>query len=141
MSEAHNDYVRRLEDVLLQAPQPDLITTHRLSGGMYARTIYMAPDTVMTGALHKTDHLNIVFGDVSVTTDTGIQRLTGHHVLETKAGMKRALYAHGATVWTSVCKTEKIVLSEIEEDVVEGADQLQTRQLQLAVNQPLTLKE
>ena len=139
--EASNDYVRKLEEALLQAPQAELVTTHHLNGGMYARTVYMDAGSVMTGALHKTDHLNIVFGDVSVTTDTGVQRLIGHHVLETKAGMKRALFAHAATAWTTVCKTDKTVLEEIEEDVVEGAGKLLTRHPQLTVNQPLKLKD
>jgi hypothetical protein len=133
--------VKRLEEIILSAPQVDLMTTHHLEGGMYARTIYLEAGTVLTGAIHKTDHLNIVFGDISVTTDEGMQRITGYRVIETKAGMKRAGYAHAATAWTTICKTDKTVLSEIEDDLVEEADKLQTRHPQLTANQPLTLKE
>jgi hypothetical protein len=133
--------VRRLEEIILQAPQIDLMTTHNLAGGMYGRTIYLDAGTVLTGAIHKTDHLNIVFGDISVTTDDGMKRLTGFHVIETKAGMKRAGYAHGATAWTTICKTDKTVLSEIEYDLVEESDKLQTRHPQLTANHLLTLKE
>lgn len=131
--------VKRLEQIILAAPQVDLLTTHNLEGGMYARTIYLEAGTVLTGAVHKTDHLNIVFGDISVTTDEGVQRITGYHVIETKAGMKRAGYAHAATAWTTICKTEKKVLSDIEDDLVEDSDKLQTRHPQLTAT--LTLKE
>ena len=123
------DDVRRLEAAILQGPQVDLHTTHNFSGGMYARTIYLDAGTVLTGATHKTDHINIVIGDISVTTDEGMKRLTGYHVLETKAGMKRAGFAHAATCWTTVCKTEHTDIANAENDLVEEADQLQTRLL------------
>lgn len=119
--------VKRLEEIILTAPQTDLNTTHAFSGGMYARTIVVPKGTVLTGATHKTDHINIVFGDISVTTEKGVVRLVGYHVLETKAGMKRAGYAHEDTAWTTVCKTAKTELHEVEEELVEEADKLQTR--------------
>ena len=120
--------VLRLEEIILKVPQIDLRTTHHLSGGMYARTIFLDPGTVLTGATHKTDHINIVLGDISVTTDEGVRRLTGYHILPTKAGMKRAGYAHGPTAWTTVCKTDKTDLAEIENELVIEAEKLQTRQ-------------
>lgn len=133
--------VQRLESLILQAPQVDLQTTHHLSGGMYARTIHLQAGTVLTGATHKTDHINIVFGDISVTTDEGVQRLTGYHVLPTKAGSKRAGFAHGPTSWTTVCKTDQTDLTAIENELVHEADKLQTRQPHLTGNHPPQLKE
>ncbi len=122
--------VQRLEDHILQGPQVDLRTTHRFMGGMYARTIALDAGTTLTGAIHTTDHLNIVDGDISVTTDDGVVRLTGRHVLATKAGMKRAGYAHGPTAWTTVCKTEHTDLALAEQALVQDAERLQTRTLQ-----------
>ena len=126
--------VKRLEELILQAPQVDLLTTHNLENGMYARTIYLQPGTVLTGAVHKTDHINIVFGDITVTTDEGVQRITGYHVINTKAGSKRAGFAHAATAWTTICKTTKTSLEEIEDELVEDAGMLQTRQPAIASN-------
>lgn len=123
------DDVRRLEAAIAQAPQVEVKTTHHFSGGMYARTIYLDAGTVLTGCKHKTDHINIVIGDISVTTDEGMKRLTGYHVLETKAGMKRAGFAHAPTAWTTVCKTEHTDIADAENDLVEEADTLQTRRL------------
>ena len=119
--------VKKLEDEILKAPQVDLETQHCLSGGMYARTITIRAGTVLTGATHKTDHVNIVSGDISVTTDEGVKRFTGYHVLPTKAGSKRAGYAHIDTMWTTVCKTDLVCIEDIEDELVEERANLQTR--------------
>lgn len=119
--------VKRLEDELLKLPQVDLETQHCLSGGMYARTIMIKSGTALTGATHKTDHVNIVSGDISVTTDEGVKRFTGYHVLPTKAGSKRAGYAHKDTMWTTVCKTDLVCIEDIEDELVEESANLQTR--------------
>jgi len=122
-----NEAVKRLEQFVLQAEQTDLQTQHCLSGGVYARTIFIPAGTILTGATHKKDHVNIVFGDISVTTDTGVERITGYHVLPTKAGMKRAGFAHADTYWTTVCETQNTEIEEIEDELVEESSQLQTR--------------
>lgn len=123
--------VERLEQLVLSVPQVDLRTEHSLSGGVYARTIYIPAGTVLTGATHKKDHINIVFGDITVTTDNGPVRLTGHNVLPTKAGSKRAGFAHADTVWTTICHTNLTDIEAIEDELVEESARLQTRQAAL----------
>ena len=120
--------VDRLESFILQMPQVDLQTTHALSGCVYARTIFIPAGTVLTGAVHKKDHINVVHGDISVSTDDGMKRITGYHVLPTKAGMKRHGFAHGDTHWTTLCETQLDEVEAIENELVEDAEKLQTRQ-------------
>lgn len=128
MSEiAERATIEKLEQQVLSLPQIDLNTEHALAGGVYARTIHIPAGTVLTGATHKKDHINIVFGDITVTTDNGTVRLTGHHVLPTKAGSKRAGYAHADTVWTTICETQLDDLDAIEDELVEESARLQTR--------------
>lgn len=124
--------IERLEEIILQTPQVDLRTEHALAGGAYARTIYIPAGTVLTGASHKKDHINIMQGDISVSTDDGMKRLTGQHILTTKAGHKRVGYAHADTTWTTVCQTALTDYAEIEAELVEEPEKLQTRQQQLA---------
>lgn len=124
--------VEALEALILKHPQVDLQTKHELSGGVYARTIFIPAGTVLTGARHKKDHVNIVFGDITVSTDDGMKRITGYHVIPTKAGMKRVGFAHADTAWTTVCQTELTDIEEIENELVEEAEKLQTRQLTIA---------
>lgn len=129
-----NDKLAQLERLILAVPQVDLRTRHEVSGGVYARTIYIPAGTVLTGATHKKDHINIVVGDITVSTDDGMKRITGHHVLPTKAGMKRGGFAHADTVWTTVCHTELTDIAAIEDELVVESDQLQTRTMALAMD-------
>ena len=133
--------MQKLEEAIFDAPQVDLGTQHCLSGGMYARTITIPAGTVLTGATHKTDHINIVYGDITVTTDDGVKRLTGYHVLPTKAGSKRAGFAHKDTMWTTVCKTDLCVIEDIEDELVEESGKLQTRQNVIGCNDVKELGE
>lgn len=133
--------VEQIEQLILQTPQVDLKTTHELSGGVYARTIIIPAGTVLTGAAHKKDHLNIMQGDITVSTDHGMKRMTGQHVIPTKAGYKRIGYAHEDTIWTTVCHTDLMDVEEIEAELVEEPEKLQTRQLRLMVDAPKMIKE
>lgn len=127
-----NDRVSQLEAMVLTAPQVDLQTEHKLSGGMYARTIFIPAGTVLTGATHKRDHINVMVGDITVSTDEGMRRLTGFNVLETKAGMKRCGFAHADTQWTTISRTDLTVIGDIEDELVVESERLQTRTLAIA---------
>ena len=113
----------------MKLPQLDGQTTHALAGGVYARTIRVPAGSVFTGAVHKKDHINIVNGDVTFVNEQGQQRLTGYHVITTRAGAKRVAWAHANTEWTTVLRTDWTELADIEADAVEDADHLQSRQL------------
>lgn len=121
------EQIERLEASVLELPQVDLVTTHHLAGGVYARSVVIPSGVVATGAVHKKDHICVVQGDVSVVSDGVVRRLTGHHVLVSRAGTKRACYAHGDTVWTALCHTEEKDIEAIEADLVEQPERLQTR--------------
>lgn len=135
IAEGAADYrtqVERLEALAEHLPQVTIPTEHVISGGMYARTIDIPADTYLTGAAHKTDHLCVCMGDIEVLTDEGPQRLTGLHVLATKAGIKRAGYTHGPTRWTTICRTALTDIEAIEDELVEQPERLQTRRTALA---------
>lgn len=128
------DDILKLESMILKGPQVDLLTEHALSGGVYARTIHIPAGTVLTGATHKKDHVNVLFGDISVSTDNGMMRLSGYHILPTRAGAKRIGYAHADTVWTTICETQLTDFEAIEDELVEESKMLQTRQLAIQTN-------
>jgi hypothetical protein len=134
------EQIIRLEDALLQFPQVDLSTKNLLSGRVYARTIFIPAGTALTGAVHLKDHINVVNGDITVWTEDGMKRLTGYHVLPTRAGAKRAGYAHEDTYWTSLIYTEETELERIEQDITPEADRLQTRNLQIGHSPLKTLE-
>jgi hypothetical protein len=119
--------VRKLEALNLTLPQVDLGTTHVIHAGMCARTIFIPKDTVLTGALTNLDNLCVLVGDITVTTDEGPKRLTGFHVLPANAGAKRAGIAHADTWWTTIWPTSLTNVDEIENEMTDESDQLQTR--------------
>jgi hypothetical protein len=124
---ASTEKVLRLEQIVLQAPQIDLGTTHVVHGGMCARTIFIPAGTVLTGAVTNLDNVCVLSGDITVTTNEGPRRFTGFHVLPAAKGFKRAGYAHEDTHWTTVWPTGLTDITEIEDEMTEDAAQLQTR--------------
>lgn len=122
--------VKDLEAAIQQLPQFQFDTWHHLMNGMYSRTIFIPEGCVLTGAEHRTDHINICFGDISVSTDEGMKRISGYQIIPTKAGIKRAGYAHRDTWWTTICRTafdDLNALDQIESELVNDADKLQRR--------------
>lgn len=121
------DKVKRLEDAINQSPACEVPVQHHVHGGMYARTGLIPAGVTFTGAVHTKDHINIVIGDVTVLSDTGPIRYSGHHVLPCKAGSKRVAVTHADTYWTTMIVTNLTNISEIEDEICEDSTVLQTR--------------
>ncbi|HNB45147.1 MAG TPA: hypothetical protein PLL72_13180 [Burkholderiaceae bacterium] len=141
------EQIVRFEELLLQAEAQghgvELGTWHHFADGLVARTILIPAGTVLTGAAHKAEHLNIAVGDITVWTEAGMRRLTGHHVLPSQPGAKRVGYAHADTWWTTVHanpKNERDV-SVLEDTLVEDSGRLQSRRLTLGTTPVVPLEQ
>ena len=110
-----------LENEMVKQPgQLDLDVQHYFSGGLYARELFIPKGTLLTGRVHKTDHLNFLMkGDIEVMTDTGIKRLTAPAIIPAKAGIKRVGYAYEDSIWVSVHATEETDMDRVEDTLVE----------------------
>lgn len=115
------EQIEHLEALILQRPQVDTPIRHYFAPGLYAREMFIPAGTVLTGAVHKTEHLALFVGDITVWTEQGMQRLTGHHTFVSKPGAKRVGYAHADTYCTGFFPTDKTDVAEIERDLVEDA--------------------
>lgn len=128
------DQIERLEGAMLAVEGQagvELDTWHHFADGLVARTILIPAGTVLTGAAHKAEHLNIAAGDITVWTEAGMRRLTGYHVLPSLPAAKRVGIAHADTYWTTVHlnpDNERDVAA-LEDALVERADQLQRRRV------------
>ncbi|MFM0151448.1 hypothetical protein [Paraburkholderia sediminicola] len=117
-------YVNRLEAEVNKLPQVECPVWHHFAPGLYARQMLIRAGTVLTGAVHKTEHLCIVSGDINVTTDDGVQRIRNLQlVIASKPGTKRAGYAHEDTIWTTVHATTETDLDKLVEELVEATSQ------------------
>lgn len=129
------EQIERFEDMLLEIGQQvgevELPTWHHFADGLVARSILIKANTVLTGAVHTAEHLNIASGDITVWTEDGMRRITGYAVLPSKPGAKRVGYAHTDTHWTTVhtnpdnCTDVQV----LEDRLLADAHRLQSRRL------------
>ena len=96
------DFILDFERELKKFEQLDLPVKHYFAPGIYMRELFIPAGTCLTGLIHRHEHLNICTGDISVLTESGVKRLTGHHVILSQPGIKRVGYAHADTTWLTV---------------------------------------
>lgn len=112
--------IQALEDEILKLPQINFEPVHMfIPGVMYARGLFMPKDSCVTGKIHVKEHMVIIaYGDVTVTTDYGTERYTGHTNFVGKAGSKRALLMHEDTFWWAIHSTDALTVEEAEKKLV-----------------------
>jgi hypothetical protein len=94
--------VYRLEKQILKQPQIDLPVENAFCHGLYARTMFIPADTVLTGAAHKEEGFFVVrSGILIVTTDNGPVQVSAGYMGITSKGAKRAGYAVTDVVFTT----------------------------------------
>lgn len=112
--------VQSLQDALLQLPQYQPLTKHYFHGGMYCREVFRESGVLVVGKVHKKEHFYlIVSGTVAITTDEGVQRITGPQLLLSKPGTKRAVYAETDALCMTFHATETKSVKDAEIEMVE----------------------
>jgi hypothetical protein len=95
--------IERLEGAMREFPALDIQTRHYFANGLYAREITIPKGCLLTGKVHKHEHLNIVSqGDITVWTEKGMKRIQAPCTLVSLPGTKRVGFAHEETVWTTI---------------------------------------
>lgn len=95
--------VERLEAVIEQAPQVDCPVRHHFAPGIYMREMTIPAGVVLTGAVHKTEHLNIVLrGHIAANTADDVAERRGGDIFVSLPGLKRAGVALEETVWITI---------------------------------------
>ena len=89
---------------------------------VYAREILLPKGSIVIGKIHKHQHLNIISkGKVTVFTEFGKKELEAPCTFISEVGLKRAVYSHEDTIWTTIHLTEHMGednLNKIEEEVI-----------------------
>jgi quercetin dioxygenase-like cupin family protein len=112
--------LQSFEAELYKLPQADVPTAHTFGPGFYARTITLAPGTMLTGKVHATEHIFIVSkGDITLVTEDGRKRVQAPYQAVCRPGTKRAGYAHAETVCTNVHITTETDLARLEAALIE----------------------
>lgn len=119
--------VRKLDDVISRAPQIEIVTSHVLHAGMYARTIHLPTGAVLTGALVKIATMLIVTGNVAVYLDGEAIDLHGYNVFAASAHRKQAFLAKTDTYITMIFPSSALTIAQAEEEFTDEAHLLFSR--------------
>ena len=112
--------VQALQDSLINFEPYHPETEHVFHGGMYCRKVFRHAGVLVVGKVHKKEHFYlIVSGTVAITTDDGVQVVTGPHLLCSKPGTKRAVYAETDALCMTFHRTESTDVEAAEEELVE----------------------
>jgi len=83
-------------------PRVESPPVHRFSDGIYSREVFIPAGTFAIGKIHRKSQMTVVLGDITVaSTVEGLRRVTGCEIFTTDPGVKRAVYAHADTWWTT----------------------------------------
>ena len=128
MSPQAIERVIRLEDHLLATQeQLPILTEHSLHAGLYARTLRLFPDAVITGALIKIPTLLITSGHCYVWLDGLVQENHGHVLMRAAAVRKTAFRAITDTSLTMCFATAAKTVEEAEAEFTDEASCLMSR--------------
>ena len=76
---------------------------HSFAPGLYAREIIAPQGMLIVTRIHRTEHFVFILkGEVSVLTESGVERLQAPCMIRSKVGAKRVIYTHEETVWVNV---------------------------------------
>jgi hypothetical protein len=91
-----------MEQALLELPQVEIETRHYYANGLYAREIHAPAGSVMTGAIHKHEHISVISqGRVLVVTEFGEEEVCAPATLVSQPGIKRVGIVLEDLIWTT----------------------------------------
>ena len=127
MSDTAVDRVREMETEAAKQPQVSIETHHAFHAGLYARTIRIPANVMITGALIQIPTVLIVSGDAVMYAESGTSRLTGYYVLAAEAHRKQAFLAIQDTFLTMLFATDAETVAEAEAQFTDEVDLLCSR--------------
>jgi quercetin dioxygenase-like cupin family protein len=118
------EQIGRLQEEISKMPQADsMVTEHFFSDGMYCRRVFRKAGTLIVGKVHLKDHFFICTkGEIIAWTENGMKKLSAGDIIECKRGTKRVTLATVDSIGTTVHRTDKTNLDEIEAELIEPDD-------------------
>jgi hypothetical protein len=129
--------ISEIEAKMLSAPpehQVALETVHNFADNIYTRTVFMKAGSLITGKIHKLDHVVIIQqGSASVISEEfGAKIIKAPMVFVSRPVVKRMLFIHEDMVWTTVHQNptntrdldelEKLLILEDYKELKQGDD-------------------
>jgi len=113
-----------LETAMAKLPQVHLEVKHIFTDGLYVREIYIPAGTIVTSAIHKTEHPFVISqGEIMVTSDNeGSVVYKAPYTGVTKPNTRRALKALSDVIWTTFHVTNETDVDKIGEEILAPKD-------------------
>lgn len=113
---ARRGKILALEAHMRELPQVEVETIHHFAPGLYCREIRIPAGTLLTGKIHRTEHLSMISKGRVTFISANADRLTveAPYMLRSMPGAKRAIYAHTDAVWTCLHPTDETDLEKLE---------------------------
>ena len=87
--------------------------------GLYGREMWMPANCLITGKIHKTEHICVLSQGKVTVSDGGISvTYEAPATIISKVGAKRAIYAHQESVWINFHATELNDPEAIEKEII-----------------------
>lgn len=124
---AHREKVAEFQRKLQESPRSvsgeELLEAnplvHSFADGMYVREIINAPGQVLVTKIHKKKHpFFLLYGEMSILTDNGVEHLVGPHYGITSPGTKRVIFTHTECKFVTVHLTDETDIPLIEEQII-----------------------
>jgi quercetin dioxygenase-like cupin family protein len=117
----NKEQIDKLQQEVSKLPQAEnMVTDHFFADGMYSRRVFRKAGTLIIGKVHKKDHLFICAkGEIIAWTEKGMKKLSAGDIIECKRGTKRVTLATMDSIGTTVHRTDKTNLDEIEAELIE----------------------
>jgi hypothetical protein len=118
------DRFDQLEAEIAKLSPVEAPLVHYFSEGLYAREMTIPAGAMLTGKIHKTEHICVISkGDITFFDQNGgARRVKAPYTFVSKPGARRAGYAHEETVWTCFHVTPERDLEKLEELLIEKYD-------------------
>jgi len=88
-------------------------------GGAYIRSLFVPAGITVVSELWKKDRLWIIAsGEVTLTTELGVQRIRGPYVQVAPYGSKVAFFVHEPVLWFAITGAESTNSEDVEKEIV-----------------------
>lgn len=115
--------VERLQAEVAKLPQYQPRVAHYFHGGMYCREVWRDAGVIVVGKVHLKEHFYLIAsGSVRITTDEGVQDITGPHLLLSKPGTKRAVVSLTPALCMTFHRTDAMTPEDAETELIEPDD-------------------
>lgn len=108
-----------IEAALKQCEQAEYKVEHYQIEGVYVRVLHLKAGTVLTGKVHKKEHISILaHGTIQVADKDKSGTISAPYVMVDRPGIMRVGHAVTDVTFINVLRTDKTDIAEIEAEAV-----------------------